>query len=199
MAFYEGDSEYYCDPHFYSKFVSKNINVFNYVLTEKPKNHWSSALQHTRWKDAQWIGVTHADELIYVLGIPIRFPDNFTKSDVEFSKKIIKIWTHFAHKGHPSLIDSGLEWPKSSFKKVRYIELSNSRIAESDFEFSRRCEQFWRPIYENQLKKHRKIVNYNIFLTILITITVFCVSLVLVAIYVFKQFDTRNRFDYDVI
>ncbi|VDO94002.1 unnamed protein product [Soboliphyme baturini] len=47
----------------------------------------------------KWGGVMHGYEIEFVFGLPLLFPDNYTKEEAEFSEKIIYAWTSFAKNG----------------------------------------------------------------------------------------------------
>lgn len=44
-------------------------------------------------------GVAHFDEIQFVFGMPLRFPDQFTPQEIELSKKMMKIWISFMKDG----------------------------------------------------------------------------------------------------
>ena len=86
-----GDMMFICPSvRFADKFSSLNRTVFMYIFTHRSRS--------SVW--GKWMGVTHHDELNYVFGVPLRYPNKFDGSDINFSKRIIKTWTHFARTGY---------------------------------------------------------------------------------------------------
>jgi len=70
------------------KFAEKNRTSYFYFFT-----HRSNAAR------GDWFGTTHADELPYVFGHPLRYPYKYSGADIDFSKVIMLIWTTFAKTG----------------------------------------------------------------------------------------------------
>jgi acetylcholinesterase/cholinesterase len=60
-----------------------------YIFTQRAHN--------SVW--GKWMGVTHHDELNFVFGVPLRYPNMFDGNDINLSKRIIKTWAHFAKTG----------------------------------------------------------------------------------------------------
>ncbi|CAG2165402.1 unnamed protein product [Oppiella nova] len=71
----------------------------------------------------KWMGVTHHDELNFVFGVPLRYPNMFDGEDINFSKRLMKTWTHFARTGSVSPIDYHNDWPPYDFSKP-YMDLN---------------------------------------------------------------------------
>ena len=92
-----GDIMFVCPSiRFADRFSSLNRVVYMYILTHRSQN--------TVW--GKWMGVTHNDELNYVFGVPLRYPNKFDGEDINLSKRLIKTWTHFAKTGYEFISES---------------------------------------------------------------------------------------------
>ncbi|CAG2119882.1 unnamed protein product [Medioppia subpectinata] len=109
-----GDIMFICPTAtFADKMSAQNRTVYLYELTHR--SHSSV------W--GQWMGVTHHDELNYVFGVPLRYPNMFDGEDINFSKRLMKTWTHFARTGSVSPIDYQNDWPPYDSTKP-YMDLN---------------------------------------------------------------------------
>lgn len=72
--------------HVYSKF---NNSVYYYYFTHRPSNSY--------WPE--WLGTAHFDEVEFIFGIPLRFPEKFTSEEVSFSRTMMDIWLTFSKTG----------------------------------------------------------------------------------------------------
>jgi acetylcholinesterase/cholinesterase len=70
--------------------IDRNKTVYMYSFNYRPKSS----------RFDEWMGVIHYEEVPFVFGYPLRKPKQYNKQDIEFSKKIMKIWTHFAKTGY---------------------------------------------------------------------------------------------------
>lgn len=91
-----GDLAITCpSAYFAEKFAShSNHSSYYYYFTHLPSSEGSSG----RRRD-DWLGATHQDEVKFVFGHPIRFPQQYSEKDVAFSKAIMRIWITFAKTG----------------------------------------------------------------------------------------------------
>ncbi|XP_054163854.1 acetylcholinesterase-like [Oppia nitens] len=113
-----GDIMFICPTlSFADKFSALNSTVYMYIFTHRAHN--------SVW--GKWMGVTHHDELNYVFGVPLRYPNMFDGQDINFSKRLIKTWTQFAKTGSVSPIDYQHDWHSYDSSKP-YMEL-NARNA----------------------------------------------------------------------
>lgn len=86
-----------CPTHLYSSFVAssaKQSNVYSYRVIQKPRWPFLGA-----GACLEWMGVCHADELVYVFSQPFRLKKYFPNDDYEFTKQVMNIWTEFANYG----------------------------------------------------------------------------------------------------
>ncbi|GBO00285.1 Acetylcholinesterase-1 [Araneus ventricosus] len=97
-----GDSILLCPSvYFAESYAERKNDVYFYFFVHRPSN--------SIW--APWMGVAHFEEIQFVFGRPIRKPELYEDNEIELSKKMIEIWTHFAKYGVPS---KSLYWPKYS-------------------------------------------------------------------------------------
>jgi len=89
-----GDNSITC-PTIYmaDEFVARNKTVYMYLFDHKSKNN----------KFGDWQGVSHYEEVPFVFGYPLRKTKLYSKQDIELSKRIMKIWSHFAKTGYKPL------------------------------------------------------------------------------------------------
>ena len=72
----------------------------------------------------------HAAEVPYVFGSLDRFDIESRKEDLEFSKKMMMIWTNFAKTGDPSSED--ILWPEFNSKNNEYVILGEEISVETE-------------------------------------------------------------------
>ena len=94
-----------------------------------------------------WMGVCHAEDIVYLFGFPLRYSQLFTKEEIQLSKDMIQAWTEYAKTGKMSKI-GGVEWTKGYTTEDPYARLmelkANNYKMVSDF-FKEKCDQFWKP------------------------------------------------------
>ncbi|KAK8788783.1 hypothetical protein V5799_021441, partial [Amblyomma americanum] len=91
-AFIEAIGDYLqiCPTIYYGEVYSEfNNSVYFYHFTHRPSNSY--------WPE--WLGTAHFDEVEFVFGVPLRFPEQFTEEEVTFSRQIMDIWLTFAKTG----------------------------------------------------------------------------------------------------
>ncbi|CAG2107039.1 unnamed protein product, partial [Medioppia subpectinata] len=85
-----GDNSITCPTIYMADELSaRNKTVYMYVFDHKAKA--------TKFGD--WQGVSHYEEVPFVFGYPLRRTKYFDRQDIEMSKRIMKIWSHFAKNG----------------------------------------------------------------------------------------------------
>ena len=89
------------------------------------------------------------DEVEFVFGLPIRYPERYTTEEIAFSKQIIHTWTTFAKTGSVPAI-SNMTWPVYSKESPYYMELNatSTRIKSAPHKLS--CN-LWKIIYDSFL------------------------------------------------
>ena len=94
-----------------------------------------------------WMGVCHAEDVIYLFGLPLRLRDIFTAEETKLSYDMIMAWTEFAKTGKMSKI-GGVEWTESFTTKDPYARLMELKVDNykmvPDF-FKEKCDTFWKP------------------------------------------------------
>lgn len=65
-----------------------NVTLYMYYFTES-----SGHLP-------KWVGSSHFEEVQFVFGLPYRYPHKYSTKQKEFTKRLIKTWTHFARNGY---------------------------------------------------------------------------------------------------
>lgn len=133
--------------------LTPSANVYFYQFTLKPKKPFSKIC-----KKSSWIGSNcHNDELIWLYGLPFRFPDKYSDSDRLLSIQTMKTWTHFSQTGE-ALAQHGVPWPQveRGAKDVNIMEL-NPLHTEVHVNKYPQCFSFWRPV----LRFYQKIWSEN--------------------------------------
>lgn len=93
---------------------------------------------------AEWMGVTHFEEVPYVFGNPLH--KNFTEHERELSNDVIDMWITFAKTGNPNL-PSGLKWPRYTYADPKYFIIGQrDRIGVRPD--NHRCEK-WRNLFRS--------------------------------------------------
>ncbi|KAM3920536.1 cholinesterase-like [Leptodactylus fuscus] len=133
------DNYFMCPAKYFADFASKTINnlyVYEY-------NHRSSDEFFP-----EWMGVIHGAELPMLFGKPLISPQQFTKQDQVFSRRLMKIWANFAKTGNPS--DDEFNWPQYSAEEQRYAILKDPIDVKQKWN-NQKC-QFWNSFYPKLVK-----------------------------------------------
>lgn len=72
------------------KLNSYNVRTFMYLFGQRAAN--------VEW--GEWMTVTHHDEVAFIMGYPLRYPQLYSEDDVAISRLMIRTWTHFAKTGY---------------------------------------------------------------------------------------------------
>lgn len=85
-----GDNSITCPTVFMAdEMTARNKSVYMYVFDHKAKPT----------KFGEWQGVSHYEEVPFVFGYPLRKSKLYDAQDVELSKRMMKVWSHFAKTG----------------------------------------------------------------------------------------------------
>ncbi|KAI9554499.1 hypothetical protein GHT06_019772 [Daphnia sinensis] len=108
-----GDYYFTCPTNYFAqKFAEHGTNVYYYHFTQRSStNPWG-----------QWMGVMHADEVEYVFGHPLNMSRDYTASERELSRRVMKYFATFAKTGKPVADDT--LWPIYSRNEPRYFILN---------------------------------------------------------------------------
>ena len=93
-----GDYVITCPTYFMPKDMvlwSGDNKVYLYKLTYKANNSLTGA-----YPNGTWMGVTHASDLEFVFGFPLKLPHMYSKQEQQFSLLIMNLWTNFAKTGY---------------------------------------------------------------------------------------------------
>ncbi|XP_077524910.1 acetylcholinesterase-1-like isoform X1 [Amblyomma americanum] len=134
-AFIEAIGDYLqiCPTIYYGEVYSEfNNSVYFYHFTHRPSNSY--------WPE--WLGTAHFDEVEFVFGVPLRFPEQFTEEEVTFSRQIMDIWLTFAKTGKPPEMN-GTQWPRYSELNPVHMELSPRRFRLGKGLHADHC-RFWK-------------------------------------------------------
>ncbi|XP_023220572.1 cholinesterase-like [Centruroides sculpturatus] len=121
--------------HLAERLSQNNRNVFHYVFN------------HTRTKSPRkkWMGVPHFEDVYFVFGKPFMTVNDYSREEMEFSKKIIELWTSFAKTGKPSYEGMEEEWLQFDEKDRRSFSLTLGNIHLTKAE-EEKCK-FWKQFY----------------------------------------------------
>lgn len=138
-----------------SKILSEELGRINIKSYMYQFSHWSPS---SIWP--QWIGTPHTEELNYVFGVPLRYPEKYMPEDIELSKRMIKTWINFAKDGHP-MKQQGKNWKPYDplFQNIMDINGYNSSVLMDDTD--RICD-IYRVVLEvpeYDLKRIRTLIN----------------------------------------
>ncbi|CAH1398679.1 unnamed protein product [Nezara viridula] len=110
--------------------------------------------ENTWWKSTNrtlFFGAPHTEEINFIWKNPFL---NWTHEgdDLQFSRRLVKIWTDFAKFGNPAPRGSDLSWSKWNPSKHNYLEMSNSGFEQKEG-FAKDRYKFWKSInYRDNIK-----------------------------------------------
>ncbi|XP_002937472.3 cholinesterase [Xenopus tropicalis] len=122
--------------------VEHQNNVFFYEYDHRSSND--------PWPE--WMGALHGAELPMLFGKPFINKGRYTRSELLFSKRIMKLWANFARTGSPNVeAEDGFVWPQYSLKDEKYavLKLNGSEVHQM---LSMRNCQFWNFFFPSLLK-----------------------------------------------
>ena len=86
-------------PPFYTqrdiKLWSDDTNVYMYKLTYKSTMSFSSFYASKE----PWIGVGHVDDIEFVFGASLLYPERYSEQDYQFALLVMNLWSNFAKTG----------------------------------------------------------------------------------------------------
>ena len=86
-------------PTFYTqrdiKLWPNDINIYMYKLTYKSTMSLSSLYASKE----PWIGVGHVDDIEFVFGASLLYPERYSEQDYQFALLIMNLWSNFAKTG----------------------------------------------------------------------------------------------------
>ena len=91
-----GDNSITCPTIFMAdELTVRNKTVYMYLFDHKAK----------ATKFGEWQGISHYEEVPFVFGYPLRKSKFYDTQDIEMSRRIMKIWSHFAKTGQVCIIN----------------------------------------------------------------------------------------------
>ena len=102
----------------------------------------------------KWMGVCHAQDLVYVFGIPQRLHGAVLDDDeYNLSVNIVKSWTAFARTGHPGSVGHNVHWAPAIDTHGADPSASLMNLNPHDYRmlphfYSNLCNKFWQPKLE---------------------------------------------------
>lgn len=99
---------------FAQRWAQRGGKVYAYLF-----DHRSSTLL---WPS--WMGVPHGYEIEFVFGLPLEPRNNYTREEVELSRRIMRYWGNFARTGDPNGGVGGPRWPPYTPSGQRYAHLN---------------------------------------------------------------------------
>ncbi|RWS09335.1 acetylcholinesterase-like protein 5 [Dinothrombium tinctorium] len=152
VAYAFGDFRIVCPVYYFSKNVahySQISRVFSFQFTFKPTIGLAKNC-------VDWMGVCHADDIVFTFGVPLRHPQNYSVEDYYFSLLIINVWTSFVKTGNPApshyygispFQSKHIEWPQFRLKKdiaPNYMILHPKHFGNVIYyPYHNNCEGLW--------------------------------------------------------
>ena len=93
-----GDLVISCPTYYMQRDImlwSEDNKVFMYKLTYKSKLNSSNSIAETK----DWIGVSHSDDIEFVFGTSLLYPERYSQQDYQFALLIMNLWSNFAKTG----------------------------------------------------------------------------------------------------
>lgn len=129
---YITDAQFICPSKFFAEDYSEMGNsVYFSVL----------GYRSAKFPFPKWTRIPHTSDIVYYFGVPLLKPEPFTDEDREFSKTVMKAFTHFAKTGKP-IID-GVEWPPYTKDDPAALWLQSGNYSLHRNIGDKNCE-FWR-------------------------------------------------------
>ena len=89
----------------------------------------------------QWFGSSLHDEIPFVFGHPLRFPDRYEGRDIDLSKRMMQTWATFAKSGHPDP-QLGTDWLPTTSDDRSYMQLNPDAAVVRHNQSQQSCETF---------------------------------------------------------
>ena len=93
-----GDFVISCPTYYMQKDMmlwSGDSKIFMYKLTYRSKSN----SPNSRAESEEWIGVSHSDDIEFVFGTPLLYPERYSQQDYQFALLIMNLWSNFAKTG----------------------------------------------------------------------------------------------------
>ncbi|XP_078056857.1 uncharacterized protein LOC144481213 [Mustelus asterias] len=93
-----------------------------------------------------WIGASHLDDLLYLLGDPVaRNPTHqYTEAEKQLSFSLMAYWTNFAHSGNPNRGPHRISsWPNYTATGTEFVNFTADRSGWISRSYRRQQTTFW--------------------------------------------------------
>lgn len=135
-----GDYHLVCPTILFGEQVAKTLGSKHHFYTYRlvqPLKHYVQC--------HGWMGVCHAEDVLYLFGMPLRKP-SLEPSETQLSRDMIESWTSFAKTGQIQ----NLPWkeslnPNESNPSARYMSLDSRDYKMVSDYFKTLCDTFWKP------------------------------------------------------
>ncbi|XP_015783762.1 acetylcholinesterase-like [Tetranychus urticae] len=128
---------------YWSKGGQETGKVYGYYHTQKPIPSYN-----TMCDDSPWTGICHGSDLTYVFGHPLVEP-GYPQKDIDLSREMMKIWTHFAEFGYMPRVNEK-EW-KPLNEDLSAMVLNIDNLGEVERERIAFCVQQWDELVQNNI------------------------------------------------
>ncbi|XP_021164370.2 LOW QUALITY PROTEIN: acetylcholinesterase [Fundulus heteroclitus] len=108
------------------------------------------------WPD--WMGVMHAYEIEFIFGMPLNATLEYTKNELNMTKKFMKHWANFARTGNPGL--DGVAWPQFTSERQEYITLNYNHPEQKSMMRAKECH-LWNKLLPQVQKTSDELQSCN--------------------------------------
>ncbi|CAN7980059.1 unnamed protein product [Ixodes pacificus] len=149
-----GDAVFDCPTQLFAETIARQgISTYRYIFAHESTFSF--------WPD--WMGVVHAEELVYTLGSLPFYKDSdryteplgdyekeqlakiqYTTEEQAFMEEIVNAWGSFISAGKPSIPLPGFDWPLYTTESPQLLYLRPSNYTKGYFPRRKTCE-LWRP------------------------------------------------------
>uniref|UniRef100_A0A4Q8K283 Carboxylic ester hydrolase n=1 Tax=Liphistius sp. SGP-2016 TaxID=1905180 RepID=A0A4Q8K283_9ARAC len=127
-----GDYFFYCPSTYTAEgFLRKENKVYFYI-----NDHRSSISPM-----ADWLEVTHFEEVEFIFGDPFRYPQSYTVEEIGFAEDMMEFWANFVKYGDPRTEE--VYWPTYKRSEPLYLVLSPGNYRIGNDAHIDNCN-FWR-------------------------------------------------------
>ncbi|OQR69926.1 acetylcholinesterase-like [Tropilaelaps mercedesae] len=127
-------------------FVTCPVRIFAESYGDRPMNAFLYQFTHRPLfsTNPPSTGATSFDDVPYIFGEPLRYPERFPLDDISITKMMMNLITSFVKTGTPQPVRDFLV-PKFESPELQYVELGSSGVIERKYP-SKQCD-FWKKFY----------------------------------------------------
>nr|W4VSJ0.1 RecName: Full=Acetylcholinesterase-1; Short=AChE; Flags: Precursor [Trittame loki] len=119
------------------KYSERGANVQFYRFDRRPST--------SQWPP-EWMGAAHNDEIQFVFGMPVRYPEKYTEEERTLSEYMTRTWTNFV-KSEDLKLKNGSQWPSYSLSEPQFATLQTNEQIIGSGQRKAECD-FWRPYFD---------------------------------------------------